>query len=345
MRTVALEETFWFTFPSRAFATGIPEALGGTPDLSCIELDSSLGVIDTGVTVAAHGTITALNVGTIAATAANGFEAGKTYDVVIDTGTVDSVSAVGEKVYEFRIESASELAARLLRDTMYPAATLGASASHSTTVIDMTGAIDAQTPASGIVGEVLGVYDATDGHVELVRCTAFTVTTLLATVARIDDAGALGFTPASGDYVFRLGVDPKYAVEQALTDIKLDHLIAVAESDDPADDSIVAKIAASSGDWSDFVGSTDALQAVRDTLVLGRISGTAQTGTLSTTTMTTDLTGYANDELIGRVVIFTGGTADGQAAAITDYASASGQVTYSGGITTAPANNDTFIIV
>lgn len=77
---------------------------------------------------------------------------------------------------------------------------------------------------------------------------------------------------------------------------------------------------------------------------LGIISGTAQTGTLSTTVMTSDLTGYANDELIGRVVVWTGGTAAGQASAITDYASASGTVTYNA-ITTAPANNDTFVIV
>lgn len=266
MRTVALGETFYFAFGSRAFADGIPEALGGTPDLSVIELDGTNAVIDTGATVAAHGSLTAVNIGTIIATTANGYEAGKVYGVVIDTGTVDSVSVVGEVVYEFRIETASELAARLLREAMYPAATLGASASHSTTVIDMTGVLDAQTPASGTVGEVFAVLDATDMHVELVRCTALTATTLLATVARIDDAGALGFTPASGDYVFRLGVDPKYAVEQALTDIHLDHLIAVAESDTPADDSIIAKLAAGDGDWSTFVGSTDALQVTRDAI-------------------------------------------------------------------------------
>lgn len=84
--------------------------------------------------------------------------------------------------------------------------------------------------------------------------------------------------------------------------------------------------------------------AVVDNLNLGIIYGTAQTGTLSTTQATTDLTGYANDELIGRVIIFTGGTADGQASDITDYASASGLVTFTA-ITTAPANADTFKIV
>ncbi|MHC4705131.1 MAG: hypothetical protein ACYTFQ_31665 [Planctomycetota bacterium] len=76
----------------------------------------------------------------------------------------------------------------------------------------------------------------------------------------------------------------------------------------------------------------------------GVITGTAQTGTLNTTTATTDLTGYLDDELIGRVIIFTGGTADGQASDITDYAATNGTVTYTA-ITTAPVNNDTFVIV
>ena len=77
---------------------------------------------------------------------------------------------------------------------------------------------------------------------------------------------------------------------------------------------------------------------------LGIILGTAQTGTLSTVVMTTDLTGYLDDELIGRTVVWTGGTAAGQASDVTDYAAASGTVTYTA-ITTAPVNGDTFVIV
>ena len=82
-----------------------------------------------------------------------------------------------------------------------------------------------------------------------------------------------------------------------------------------------------------------------DSLNLGIIYGLAQTGTLSTTACTTDLSGFLDDELINRVIVFTGGTADGQAALITDYASASGLVTFTGGITTAPANNDTIKLI
>lgn len=83
-----------------------------------------------------------------------------------------------------------------------------------------------------------------------------------------------------------------------------------------------------------------------DTLALsaaGIITGTAATGTLSTTQATTDLTGFADDQLIGRTIVFTGGAADGEATDITDYASASGLLTFTA-LTTAPGDADPFVI-
>lgn len=50
-------------------------------------------------------------------------------------------------------------------------------------------------------------------------------------------------------------------VDDALVALKLDHLVAVAESDDPADNSIIAKLASATGDWSTFVPGTDSLEA------------------------------------------------------------------------------------
>ena len=142
--------------------------------------------------------------------------------------------------------------------------------------------------------------------------------------------------------------------DTAIETYKLDHLVAVAESDDPVDNSIIAKLAASDGDWSGYSASTDSLEAtadnlsttdgVVDNLNLGIIYGAAATGTLSTTQCTSDLTGYADDQLIGRVIIFTSGDCDGEATDITDYASTNGLLTFTA-LTTAPANSDTFKIV
>lgn len=104
--------------------------------------------------------------------------------------------------------------------------------------------------------------------------------------------------------------------------------------------SVTAEVTADAVKISGSTAAADNLEESAEAI----ITGTAQTGTLSTTVMTSDLTGYLDDELIGRTVIWKSGTADGQASDITDYAAASGTVTYTA-ITTAPANGDLFVIV
>ena len=54
------------------------------------------------------------------------------------------------------------------------------------------------------------------------------------------------------------------SANDALVAQRLDHLVAVADADDPVDDSIIAKLAASDGDWSGFAEATDSLEAIRD---------------------------------------------------------------------------------
>lgn len=56
------------------------------------------------------------------------------------------------------------------------------------------------------------------------------------------------------------------ALRKALDEIKLDHLIAIADGDDPVDNSIISKLADSgvTADWSAFVNTTDSLRAIKD---------------------------------------------------------------------------------
>jgi len=58
----------------------------------------------------------------------------------------------------------------------------------------------------------------------------------------------------------------KTQVDQSLVDIKLDHLVAVADNDDPVDNSIVAKMSSNNGDWSEFNYVTDSLEAVSNSV-------------------------------------------------------------------------------
>jgi hypothetical protein len=88
-----------------------------------------------------------------------------------------------------------------------------------------------------------------------------------------------------------------------------------------------------------------AAAAVRQALAAATIvSGTAQTGTLSTTQMTTDLSEATDDHYNGRLVIWTSGALQNQATTISDYENTGGLVTFVQ-TTEAPANNDTFIII
>lgn len=100
----ALEETIDFKFTTRSFSTGVPTTLGGTPAIEVYE-DNSVTQITAAETLTVDfDGITGLNNLRIAATAANGFEAGKSYAAVISAGTVGGVSVVGEVVAQFSIQ-------------------------------------------------------------------------------------------------------------------------------------------------------------------------------------------------------------------------------------------------
>ena len=89
----------------------------------------------------------------------------------------------------------------------------------------------------------------------------------------------------------------------------------------------------------------NSLAAIRLALSSGTIVvGTAQTGTLSTTQMTTNLTEATADHYIGRTILWTSGVLTDQATDITDYDGTGGLLTFTA-TTEAPSNNDTFIIV
>lgn len=104
MRDITLADTIYISFSTRAFATGIPTTLSGIPVVSAYE-DAGLTQITAGITLGVdHDSVTGLNMLTIVATGANGFESGKDYNLVITTGTVGGVSAVGEAVGGFTVE-------------------------------------------------------------------------------------------------------------------------------------------------------------------------------------------------------------------------------------------------
>lgn len=431
-RVVALGATEYFKFTTRQ-STGAPTTLAGTPVISVYE-DANLTQITAGITLTVdYDSVTGLNHVAVVASTGNGYEAGKRYYLVITTGTVNSVSVVGEVVGEFRMETAEEQAARRLQG-LFSSHTVGATG-NSTTAMHAS-FLPASLGNDEVNGEVWAWYDASEDDWLLIRVTDYVASTQVATVELLNKS-ALPAAPASGDYCFRIshnavdvqrvtGTNVTWSATRGLAGTALPNAAAAAAGGLPVSDAgvldldaldsdidtlltrIVGTLAAGthnaqSGDAFAYLGTNlgaagvnateaggtgdhltavgltgvdeaalqqivddwenggrldlllDAIKAVTDALTAaaaaklalstaGIISGVAQTGTLTATAASTDLTGYADDELIGRTIVFTGGTAAGQASEITDYANTSGVVTFNT-ISTAPANNDPFIIV
>lgn len=112
-----LEATLDFKFTTRAFATGIPTVLAGTPVVEIYEdnLVTQITGAET-LTVDFDGVVGYNNL-RVVATAANGFEAGKSYSAVLSAGTVGGVSVVGEVVAQFSIQRSPALAGQALVTT------------------------------------------------------------------------------------------------------------------------------------------------------------------------------------------------------------------------------------
>jgi len=108
---VPLCDTYYFKFTTRQFSTGAPFTLGGTPALSVYE-ENNATQITAGITLTVdYDSVTGMNDVAVVASTGNGYEVGKYYDVVITTGTVDSVSVVGEVVGKFRVMPAEDAGA------------------------------------------------------------------------------------------------------------------------------------------------------------------------------------------------------------------------------------------
>lgn len=91
-----------------------------------------------------------------------------------------------------------------------------------------------------------------------------------------------------------------------------------------------------------------ATKAVEDQAIhletLLTVEAAAETGTLSTAVMTTDLAQATDEHYAGRVGVFEGGDLDGQAFVISEYLGTTGKITFKSAITEVPTNGQKFRI-
>lgn len=109
---VPLGDTFYFKFTTRAYATGAPTQLAGTPVVDIYEENNLTQITGAETLTVDYDGITGLNDLAIVCSTGNGFEVGKYYNAVITTGTVGGTSVVGEVVGPcFRIVPAEDASA------------------------------------------------------------------------------------------------------------------------------------------------------------------------------------------------------------------------------------------
>ena len=106
----AAGDTVDFKFTTRRFSTGAPFTLAGTPAISVYKSNSTTQSTS-GITLTADfDTVTGLNHVRIDTTSDGTFYAnGSQFDAVITTGTVDSVSVVGEVIGRFTLRAQASL--------------------------------------------------------------------------------------------------------------------------------------------------------------------------------------------------------------------------------------------
>ena len=104
---IRLGDTIDLKFTSRQFSTGAPFTLAGSPVISAY-VGNSATEITAGITLTVDfDSRTGLNNVRVVATSGNGYATATNVDLVITTGTIDSVSVVGEVIGSFSIENRS----------------------------------------------------------------------------------------------------------------------------------------------------------------------------------------------------------------------------------------------
>lgn len=244
MRDITLGETFYPFFTTRAFATGVPGTLSGTPALSVLE-ENNATPITAGVSVQVdRASVVGLNQATIVATSGNGYEAGKSYAVYISTGTVGGSSVVGEVVGEFTVQ-ASAAFTRL-------GAPAGASVSADILTLD----------------NLVDDLESRLGTPSNLGSGATVAANLVDIEGQTDDIGVAGAGLTAVPWNAAWDAEVQSEVDDALVAQRLDELVN-ADSDidgaaPPTVGSVVFELLTKTAGSFTYDQATDSLEAIRD---------------------------------------------------------------------------------
>lgn len=168
---IRLGDTIDVKFTTRRFSSGAPFTLAGTPVISAY-VGNNTTQITAGITLTVDfDGVTGLNNVRVVATSGNGYATATNVQLVITTGTVDSVSVVGEVIGSFSIECRSALmpttATRTLDVSAGGEAGLDwANIGSPTTAVNLSGTnIDTDQVVASVTGAVGSVTGNVGGNV------------------------------------------------------------------------------------------------------------------------------------------------------------------------------------
>lgn len=242
---IRLGDTLDIKFTSRRFSTGAPFTLAGSPVISAY-VGNGTTEITAGITLTTDfDARTGLNNVRVVATSGNGFATATNVQLVITTGTVDSISVVGEVVAEFSIENRSGLmpttagrtlvvdAAGLADATMVKAGPTGSGTAQTAgDIIGDTNDIQARLPAALVSGRmssdvvaISGDTTAADNAEAFFDGTGYAGTgNVIPTVTLVTTLTTYtGNTPQTGDSFARLGTPAGASVSADL--LVIDNLV------------------------------------------------------------------------------------------------------------------------
>jgi len=371
MTDYTLEDTIYQKFSTRSFSTGGPTTLSGTPVVSAYE-DDGTTQITAGITLSADfDTVTGLNNLTIAATAANGFETGKDYSLVVTTGTVGGVSVVGEVVGEFSIGRASANVTAISGDSI--------AADNLELQYDGTGLSGDTFPAAGdytisgshsdIAGPSTPVID-TGAAVANVNLTMpdyaqgieiRNLNTLGTDLFSISGKGQIIYAASSSGAVNQRGnwkVTNTGGVTITTDDVaqNVTDTLAASEAillDTGTDGVLLAATATSPKLVDDFYDEAESGHNVGGSFGKGfrqvkegtvSAESTVNDASATATVFVTALSSAVNDFYVDVSLVFIDGILAGQSRPVLSYNGTTKEITLEEALTSAPGNGDAFII-
>lgn len=333
MRDITLGETIDFKFTTTEPDTGAPATLAGTPVISAY-VGNSLTQITAGITLTVDfDGVTGLHNVRVVATSGNGYSDNSDVALVITTGTVDAVSAVGYKVAEFTIGRAAAYSRLGAPAGASVSADVAAVKVDTAAILVDTGTtLDARIPAA-LVG---GRMDASVGAMAANVMTAAAAAADLTTELQNGLATAAALTTIDGKIDT---IDTN--VDSILADTGTDGVVVAAGSKTGYALSTSGNEAVADQVWDEAASGHVASGSFGQRLNLIR-AGTAQAG--DATHITLDASASAvNDFYNNQQIFITAGTGAGQGRIISDYVGAT-KVAEVATWATNPSSDSVFVI-